>query len=759
MNSGNTPSNVWYLGGILLASGMVFFVSLGTPALWDEDEPLYASIAVDMYQRADWVVPRYNGQLFAEKPPLAYWLMMLGYHLLGINEWAVRVPSALFGIGTGWVVYFLGRRLFNAQVGFWAALATTTNIIFTVSARAATTDSVFVFFTTLGIYCFVASGLFGMNIRSCSFATSESPETSTQELRLAGATPPETKTPDGYLSEGDGASAGLADARPWPAQSSWWALAGMYACFSMAVLAKGPIGLLLPVGMLGVFLLIRRQWESADRWWADRRTWLLERFPRPQETDFLRPGWQMKTLGALLLSWLVGLAALARTFRPKRLLQTFWQLRPITGLALCTLIAVPWYVLVGLQTDGQFLWQFFWEQNVLRTMKPMQGHSGPFWYYIPAILVGFFPWSIFLGPALVELVRGIRMPKPDQAAGPSQAAKEHENDHNLRRLKVHNTPLSLQESATEKGIGNVPAMASVSESPAPISQSNERTELHPATQLCSPCCGRPRLAEQDSFSDYRASCTFVLCWIAVFVLAWSVPRTKLPHYVLTAYPALGLMTGWFIQRWLERPERVARFWMRLAMASLVVVGIGLAVGFPIAAHLFTPGEEWLGLLGLLLPAGAGIFVYLTRRNRCRLAMSSFALMAVVFLVGIFGLAAVRIDRFQEARPLMAQLRQLAGEDFQLAGYQFIRESFVFYAGRPIPYLEKPEQLEAFLQQSARPFVLSTNKQEGELRERFGQQLRVIARRARFLRRGEILLWGRPESTSTSLGNRSEDLAR
>lgn len=647
-----------HLVGISLVGGLVFFVHLGTPALWDEDEPLYASVALDMYQRADPVVPRYNGQLFAEKPPLAYWLMMLGYWVLGINEWAVRIPSALFGVATGWVVYFLGRRLFNSEAGFWSALATTTSIIFTVSARAATTDSVFVFFTTLGIYAFVAGGWVQPNFPLGPISGRFLAEANTR----------------GSWSEGiDGADASLSGKK-----SSWWAWAGMYGCFSLAVLAKGPIGLLLPVGMLGFFLLVRRQRESADSWWAERRAWLLKRFPPPDQRQFLRPAWQLKTLAAMVVSWLVGLAALARVFRPRQVVQTVWQMRPFTGLIICSLIAVPWYVLVGLQTQGEFLWKFFWEQNVLRTMKPMQGHTGPVWYYIPAILVGFFPWSVFLGPALVELFRGIR-----GSEIPSTKANE----------------LALPK----EGIG----------------------------------------------PNYRFACTFVACWIGVFVAAWSVPRTKLPHYVLTAYPALGLMTGWFVQRWIEGPQRVARGWMGLAIGSLAVGGVGLAVGFPIAAWLFTPGEEWLGLVGLVLPVEAGIFVYLTRRARYRQAMVSFAGMAVVFLVGIFGLAAVRIDRFQEARAMMAQLRQVAGEEFQLAGYQFIRESFVFYAGRPIRYLEKPEQLEAFLAESARPFVLTTNKQEAELHQRFGPQLRVIARRQRFLRRGEILLWSwRPSGHTT-----------
>lgn len=607
---------IWHVAGITLATGVVFFVNLGVPALWDEDEPLYAAIAWDMYERGDLIVPRYNGELFAEKPPLAYWLMMLGYWMFEDRELAARFWSAVFGVGTAWITYLFGRRLFNPAVGFWAALATGSNLIFTVSARAATTDSVFVFFTTLALYSFVVSGM----------------------VRFR--------------------------AEPSFAPGSWPALALMYVCLSMTILAKGPIGLILPVGMLGFFLLVRHQWESSDSWWSSRREGLLKRFPRAQEDDFLRPSWQVKTLGAMLWSWVIGLLALGRTFRPSRLIRTLWQLRPITALVLCGIVACPWYILVGLHTDGEFLRKFFWEQNVLRTMQPMQGHSGPFWYYIPAILVGFFPWSVFLGPALISLVQGIR----------------RENPH-------------------------------------------------------------------------RAGHLFLACWIGVFLLAWSIPRTKLPHYVLTVYPGLGLMTGWFLEQWMTRPECLGRVWMRVAIGSLAAVGVGLAIGFPILARIFTPGEELLGLLGLVLVVGAWAFWTWAQEGRRRQAGIGFAGMAVAFLVGIFGIGAVRIDRFQEAQPFIAQLNHLADDEFQLAGYQFIRESFVFYADRPIPYLEKPEQVDQFLRNSPRPFLLSTHKQEAALREQFADRLQVVARRPRFLRRGEILLWGPVEPQALSISTR------
>ncbi len=626
---------------IVLAASAVFFLNLGSAGLWDEDEPLYAAIALDMFERGDWVVPRYNGEMFPEKPPLAYWLMIAGYAMFGVGEMGARFWSAVFGVATALVTYHLGRRLFKPSVGLWAGLATATTLIFTVSARAATTDSVFVFFTALAMLLFVAAGMV---------------PSSRAEVEPEPRSGPRAKHPP--------RPSGLFKSGPW------LAFVLLYACLGLAVLTKGPIGVLLPVAMLGFFLLVSAHLRSGDTWWQDRRAGLLARYPKAHRGEHLQPGWQARTLWAMLVTWGVGIVALLRPFRPGRLLRAAWQLRPLTAVVVVGAIAVPWYVMVGMRTDGEFLTRFLYEQNVGRALQPMQGHSGPFWYYVPAILIGFFPWSVFMGPSLVELFRG---------------------------------------------------------------------------------CGRR--------SPWRMEHWFVASWVFCFVGAWSVPSTKLPHYVLTAYPALALMTGWFIDRWIAEPAAIHPGWIRSGVTTTVLVGAGLMVAFPIVAMILAPGEELLGLLGLVLIAGALVFSALFRRGRRLAAVVSFAVTSVVFLASIFGVAAVRIDRFQTARPMLAELRAACPGDCQLAGYHFVRESFVFYARQPIASCEKPDELRRFLDESERPYVFATSKQEEELRAAFGEELEVVARRPRFLRRGEILLLARRRSDPTATVAVSGDATR
>ncbi len=93
---------------VLAAAAIVFFTNLGAPQLWDEDEPRNAACAREMLERGDWVVPTFNYELRTQKPVLLYWCMLASYSVFGVNEFAARLPSALFAIGTSLLTYHLG---------------------------------------------------------------------------------------------------------------------------------------------------------------------------------------------------------------------------------------------------------------------------------------------------------------------------------------------------------------------------------------------------------------------------------------------------------------------------------------------------------------------------------------------------------------------------------------------------------------------------------------------------------------------------
>ena len=139
---------------LLVVSVPFLFLKLGMPLL-DPDEGLYAAIAQEMLSRADWVIPHVNGLPYLEKPPLYFWLTAATMWLVGPTEWAVRVWSALAALGTVLLTWRMGRRLYGAPAGFLAGIALATMIGNALYVRKASTDQLFVFCLTLAMYGFL----------------------------------------------------------------------------------------------------------------------------------------------------------------------------------------------------------------------------------------------------------------------------------------------------------------------------------------------------------------------------------------------------------------------------------------------------------------------------------------------------------------------------------------------------------------------------------------------------------------------------
>ena len=324
---------------VFALAAVVLVGNLGGAKLWDEDEPRNSRCAVEMLERGDYVVPTFNGELRTHKPILLYWLMIASYQLFGVSEFAARLPSALLGIGTVLLVWSSGRRLFGPRVGLISAVIISTALMFDVAGRAATPDSVLIFWMTAALAIFVHAAI--------------APDGS---LRL----------PDFSVSDNSGSG-------PVWFPRSTIGFAGFYACLGFAMLAKGPVGFLLPMAIIGMFLLIVRRASE-----------------KPATTNAAPAAWR------IAVSW----------FAPGHFLRTLNSMRPWTGAIIALAIAVPWYWAVGSATDGEWLRGFFLDHNLGRATRSMENHSGPFLlYYIVAVMVGFFPWSVFLLPSILDTRR------------------------------------------------------------------------------------------------------------------------------------------------------------------------------------------------------------------------------------------------------------------------------------------------------------------------------------------------------------------
>lgn len=103
-----TEKLIWLFFGLLIV--FVYFYALGAIPLVGPDEPRYSQIAREMLERADWITPKLGGFDWFEKPALLYWLQIASYKIFGIGEFAARFGSAVFGLGTIFCLWILGRN-------------------------------------------------------------------------------------------------------------------------------------------------------------------------------------------------------------------------------------------------------------------------------------------------------------------------------------------------------------------------------------------------------------------------------------------------------------------------------------------------------------------------------------------------------------------------------------------------------------------------------------------------------------------------
>ena len=109
---------------IFLAVGVLFFLpGLGAVHLFDWDEINFAEIAREMVITGNWGQPQIDFLPFHEKPPLFMWMQALSMTMFGVGEFAARLPNALCGILTLWVLYRIGDQLRGKVFGMLWALA------------------------------------------------------------------------------------------------------------------------------------------------------------------------------------------------------------------------------------------------------------------------------------------------------------------------------------------------------------------------------------------------------------------------------------------------------------------------------------------------------------------------------------------------------------------------------------------------------------------------------------------------------------
>jgi 4-amino-4-deoxy-L-arabinose transferase len=142
----------WWLLALLV---LLAFAFQGTRGIWEPDEGRYTAAGLNMLESGDWLVPTLDGEHpHLTKPPITYWAIGTSVALLGHNEWAARLPGALAFIGTGLLVFGLGRRL-CASKPWLPTIAWSLSLAPMFAANIVSTDVLLMFFETAAMFAFV----------------------------------------------------------------------------------------------------------------------------------------------------------------------------------------------------------------------------------------------------------------------------------------------------------------------------------------------------------------------------------------------------------------------------------------------------------------------------------------------------------------------------------------------------------------------------------------------------------------------------
>ncbi|MCL2745410.1 MAG: glycosyltransferase family 39 protein [Planctomycetaceae bacterium] len=238
---------------LLLLCGLLFFPFLGSSVLWDFDEGYFAAIAKEMFEKGEWIVPTFSDSELGDKPILIFWGMILSFWVFGVNEFAVRFPTALYGTATVFLTYHIARRLFASNnIALRSAFILATMLLFVVETRGTTCDGAAV------CWMVAATTFYVYGCRGFRSGFVETPSISFDN-RIA----------------------------PW-FPDRWMIVVLMNACLGMAVLAKGPAMALFGTAVIGLFLLVKA--------FPGR----INRNPLQWIAAFLRICWKMRLLTAAL---------------------------------------------------------------------------------------------------------------------------------------------------------------------------------------------------------------------------------------------------------------------------------------------------------------------------------------------------------------------------------------------------------------------------------------------------------------------------
>lgn len=255
----------------------LYLINLGTSSIWDSNEAFYTETPREMIRSGQYIIPTFNYEFRLNKPPLSYWIVVAAYKILGISVYSQRLATLLFVAGLLLIVWKLAGLFGLPRHWAWfAVIVTGLTPRILVMGRRALLEILLTFFVVGALYFFY----------------------------------------DYHQRKGR--------------RSLYF----FYICLGLGFLTKGPVALVIPLGVIGIL-------------------WILGGCRKPPV-----------------------------------------PLRPLAGGGIFLALVLPWYVALYMAMGPEWIVRFFVNENLSRFTTGDFGPQRGVLYY-PGIYLGdFFPWCL-----------------------------------------------------------------------------------------------------------------------------------------------------------------------------------------------------------------------------------------------------------------------------------------------------------------------------------------------------------------------------
>jgi len=277
--------------------------------------------------------------------------------------------------------------------------------------------------------------------------------------------------------------------------------------------------------------------------------------------------------------------------------RTLWM----PGILLFCALALPWYIAVQVK-NPEFLHVFIFQHNLARFGTNLYHHKEPFWYYLPVVLLGLIPWTVFMAASLAETVRVWWAER------------------------------------------------------------------------------------QEMFGSEDALNAFLVIWLAVPVVFFSISQSKLPGYILPALPAGTLLLAEYVRRRVTAGERPGIGGIVLhSMVAAAPIVPAMVTQYIVLQHRFPWGKA--DAFPFALAAGLAIGIAVTLRTNLGLGALRFVTLVPV-LAAVWALlgSGPLLDSALSVRPLASEIAHLENKPLPLAVAHVSRETeygLAFYRNQVI----------------------------------------------------------------------------